>query len=147
MLERSFARKIAEALLRSHRDHTDSIAGSLAVLFETGREFWKASQFFLSTSRHASRLFAWVPASEQANRGLRCLRSARGVEPQERSRRELELTFARLLPLARTEGYGSPEVEQLTQRVVRLAEELGDVPAAAAALGATWIVRVVRGEC
>jgi len=35
----------------------------------------------------------------------------------------------------------------LTQHVVRLAGEFGDVPAEAAALGATWIVRIVRGEC
>lgn len=138
---------IAEALLLSRGDRTDNIAGSLAVLFETGREFWKASQFFLATSRHAARLFAWVPASDQANRGLQCLRSARDVPDRDRSRRELELTFARLVPLASIQGYASPEVEQLTQHVVRLAEEFGDVPAAAAALGATWIVRIVRGEC
>jgi len=142
-----WALQIAEALLLSRGDRTDSMAGSLAVLFETGREFWKASQFFLATSRHAARLFAWVPASDQANRGLQCLRSARDVPDRDRSERELELTFARLVPLASIQGYASPEVEQLTQHVVQLAEELGDVPAAAAALGATWIVRIVRGEC
>jgi len=142
-----WALQIAEALLSSHRDRTDGIAGSLAVLFETGREFWKASQFFLATSRHAARLFAWVPASDQANRGLQCLRSARDVPERDRSRRELELTFARLVPLASIQGYASAEVEQLTQHVVRLAGEFGDVPAEAAALGATWIVRIVRGEC
>jgi tetratricopeptide (TPR) repeat protein len=141
------ARQIAEALLLSHADRTDSIAGSLAALFETGREFWKASQFFLSMSRHASRLFAWAPASDLASRGLRCLRSARDAERSDISRRELDLTFARLLPLASIQGYGSPEVEQLTQRVVELAEELCNVSATAAALGATWIVRMVRGEC
>ena len=142
-----WALRIADALLLSHGDRTEGIAGSLAVLFETGREFWKASQFFLATSRHAARLFAWAPASDQANRGLQCLRSARDVPSRDRSRRELELTFARLVPLASIQGYASPEVEQLTQHVVRLAEELDDVPAEAAALGATWIVRIVRGEC
>jgi hypothetical protein len=88
-----------------------------------------------------------VPATDQANRGLQCLRSARCVPDRDRSRRELDLIFARLVPLASIQGYASPEVEQLTQNVVRLAEEFGDVPAAAAALGATWIVRIVRGEC
>jgi hypothetical protein len=63
------------------------------------------------------------------------------------SRRELDLTFARLLPLASIQGYASSEVEQLTQRVVELADELGDVTATATALGATWIVKMVRGEC
>ena len=142
-----WALQIAEALLAAHGDRTEGIAGSLAVLFETGREFWKASQFFLATSRHAARLFAWVPASDQANRGLQCLRSARGVSARDRSQRELELTFARLVPLASIQGYASREVEQLTQHIVRLAEELGDVPATATALTATWFVRMVRGEC
>ena len=78
---------------------------------------------------------------------MQCLRSARDVPACDRCRRELELTFARLVPLASIQGYASAEVEQLTQHVVRLAEDVGDAPAAGAALGATWIVRIVRGEC
>ena len=142
-----WARQIADILLQSHANRSDSIAGSLAVLFETGREFWKASQFFLITSQHAARLFAWATASELAHRGLKCLNSAREKQPEERSRRELDLTFARLLPLSSLQGYASPEVERLTQRVVELSDQLSDVPGAAAALGATWLVRMVRGDC
>ena len=142
-----WAREIAEALLASHADVTDTIAGQLAVLFETGREFWQASSYFLVTSRNASRLFAFLQASELASRGLQCLRSCGSVEPQDQSRRELELTSARLVPLASLQGYGSPEVAQLTRRVVELAEQLGDFTAAAAALSATWMVCMVRGEC
>jgi tetratricopeptide (TPR) repeat protein len=142
-----WALRIAEALLLSHGERTDGIAGSLAVLFETGREFWKASQFYLATSRHAARLFAWVPASDQAGRGLQCLRAARDIPDRDKSRRELELSFARLVPLASIQGYASAEVEQLTQHVVQLAEEFGDVPTAAAALIGPWIVRIVRGDC
>jgi len=142
-----WARQIAEALMLQHAGRTESIAGSLALLFETGREFWKASDFFLLTSRHAARLFAYRSASELASRGLQCLKSARPVDDRERSRRELDLTSARLVPLASIQGYGIPEVEQLTERLMALAEELGDVPAHAAALGATWLVRMVRGEC
>jgi DNA-binding winged helix-turn-helix (wHTH) protein/tetratricopeptide (TPR) repeat protein len=142
-----WARQIAEALILSHAGRTDSIAGSLALLFDAGREFWKASEFFLTTSRHAARLFAFLPASELASRGLQCLRSARAVDRSEASRRELDLTFARLVPLASIQGYASEEVETLTQRVVELSQELGDLSATAAALGATWIVRMVRGEC
>jgi DNA-binding winged helix-turn-helix (wHTH) protein len=142
-----WARHIADALLQSHAGHTDSIAGSLAVLFETGREYWRASQFFLDTSRHAAQRFAWASASELARRGLHCLKSVRDIDPNDMMRRELDLTLARLPPLASLQGYGSPEVEQLAQHVVELAERLGDVAAAAAALGATWLVRMVRGEC
>src|SRR6185436_5506907 len=125
----------------------DTIAGQLAVLFETGREFRQASHYFLVTSRNAARLFAFAQASELASRGLQCLRSVASGEPRDLARRELDLTFARLVPLATLLGYGSPEVAQLTRRVVELAEELGDRTAAAAALGATWIVSMVRGDC
>jgi hypothetical protein len=31
---------IGEALMVTHQGRVDGIAGSLAVLFETGREFW-----------------------------------------------------------------------------------------------------------
>ena len=142
-----WAQAIAEALMRLHDGHTESIAGSLAMLFETGREFWKASAFFLITSRHATRLFAFATATELASRGLQCLDAARALDQVDRLRRELDLTFARLVPMASLEGYASPEVERLTNRVVALAEELGDASAAATALGATWFVRMVRGEC
>jgi tetratricopeptide (TPR) repeat protein len=142
-----WARQIAEALMLLHEGRTESIAAQLALLFEAGREFWKASEFFLVASRHATRLFAYSLASDLAMRGLECLMSARPVDHREKSRRELHLTSARLVPLASIQGYASPEVEQLTERVVMLAQELGDVPAHAAALGATWLVRMVRGEC
>ena len=131
----------------THQGRVDSIAGSLAVLFETGREFWKASEFFLSTSRHAARLFAFATAIELAGRGLQCLTLTRAIGHVDRLRRELDLTFARLVPMASLHGYASPEVEQLTKRVVELGEELGDASATATALGATWFVRMVRGEC
>jgi DNA-binding winged helix-turn-helix (wHTH) protein/tetratricopeptide (TPR) repeat protein len=142
-----WARQIAEALLVSHAGPTDTIAGQLAVLFETGREFWQASHYFLATARNALRLFAYAQSAELASRGLHCLQSIGSTERRDLSRRELDLTFARLLPLASLQGYASPEVEQLTRRVVELAEELGDHTAAAAAFNATWNVLMMRGEC
>ena len=143
----SLSTAVANAFLAHYGDKSSVVASELALLFETARDFARASEYFLLAARHAARLFAWTPASELASRGLRCLRSARDIDPSDTSRRELDLSFARLVPLASIQGYASCEVEQLTQRVVDLAEELGDVSAAAAALGATWIVRIVRGEC
>lgn len=142
-----WARQTAIALQRSHQGNTDAIAGSLATLFETAREFWEASTWFLATSRNAVRLFAYAAASELAARGLQCLRSVRAPATRELRQRELDLTFARLVPLASLEGYAQADVEQLTDTVTSLAEDLGDTPAKAAALYATWIVRMVRGEC
>jgi len=143
----SWAQQIAEALVAVHAARTDIVAGQLAVLFETGRDFWQAAHYFLLTSRNAARLFAFATATELATRGLQCLASAQGVDERDGLRRELDLTFAKLVPHASLQGYGSAEVEQLARRVVQLGEKVGDPAATAAGLAATWIVRMVRGDC
>ncbi len=143
----AWAQQIAEALVASHEGRSDAIAGQLAVLFETGREFWQAARYFLITSRNAARLFAFAAATELADRGLQCLRSAHGVDDLDMSRRELELAFAKVVPLASLHGYANQDVEELAHRVVRLGEKVGDPAATAAGLTATWFVRMVRGDC
>ena len=143
----AWARQIAEALVVSHQGRTDAIAGQLAVLFETGREFWQAARYFLITSRNATRRFAFTTAVDLADRGLQCLRLAQGVGEFDRSRRELELAVAKVVPLASLQGYGSPDTEELTHRVVRLGEVVGDPAATAAGLAATCLVHIVRGNC
>jgi predicted ATPase len=143
----SWAQQIAEALVVVHAARTDTVAGQLAVLFETGRDFWQAAHYFLVTSKNAARLFAFTTATELATRGLQCLASAQGVDERDRLRRELDLTFAKLVPHASLQGYASAEVEQLARRVVQLGEKVGDPAATAAGLAATWIVRMVRGDC
>jgi tetratricopeptide (TPR) repeat protein len=143
----AWARQIAETLVASHAPRTDAVAGQVAVLFETGRDYWQAAQYFLVTSTNAARLFAFATAAELADRGLSCLRSAQMIDQRDMLRRELDLTFARLVPLATLLGYASAEVEQLARRVVHLGEKIGDPSATAAGLAATWIVRMVRGDC
>jgi len=142
----AWAQQIAEALLASHGARSEAIAGPLAVLFETGRDFWQAAQYFLVTSKNAVRLFAFAAAAELADRGLHCLQAA-AVDEREKLRRELDLTFAKLVPLASLQGYASAEVESLARRVVELGEKVSDPAATAAGLAATWIVRMVRGLC
>ena len=142
-----WARRIAEALMLSHAGRMDHIAGQLAALFETGRDFWQASQHFLAASRNATQRFAFREAIELATRGLNSLTSASSVEPSRLLQRELDLTFARLVPLSSVEGYASAEAEKISERLVELGVALNDVPATAAALSATWMIRIVRGDC
>ena len=131
----------------SHGARIDHIAGHLAALFETGRDFWQASQHFLTASSNATRRFAFREAIALATRGLRCLTAASAVEPSHRLQRELDLTFARLVPVSSVEGYASAEAERISERLVELGESLNDAPATAAALSATWMIRIVRGDC
>lgn len=142
-----WARRIAEALMLSHAGRLDPVAVQLATLFETGRDYWQASQHFLAASRNATSRFAFREAVDLATRGLACLDAATAVDRHHRLQRELDLTFARLVPVSSVEGYASPEAEKISVRLVELGEALSDVPATAAALSATWMIRIVRGEC
>ena len=142
-----WARRIAEALMLSHATQTDHIAGQLAALFETGRDVWQASQHFLTASRNATARFAFREAIDLATRGLNCVNSAAAVEQSHRLQRELDLAFARLVPVSSVEGYASVEAEKISARLVELGEALNDAPATAAALSATWMIRIVRGDC
>lgn len=143
----AWARQIAEALVASHQGRIEAIAGQVAVLFEAGRDFWQASRYFLLTSRNAARLFAFTAATELADRGLECLRLTYGVAQVDTCQRELELAVAKVVPLASIQGYGSAEVEELTNRVVRLGETVGNPGATGAGLASAWLIRMVRGNC
>jgi DNA-binding winged helix-turn-helix (wHTH) protein/tetratricopeptide (TPR) repeat protein len=141
------ARRIAESLASAYESRTDAVAGQLAALFEMGRDFWQASTYLLAASKSAARRFAFLEASELARRGLACLEAPDVNQQPNARRREFDLTFARLVPLGSVEGYGSPEVEALTNRLLQLGEGLHDSTVTSAALGATWMVRMVRGDC
>jgi DNA-binding winged helix-turn-helix (wHTH) protein len=143
----TWARLVADALVASHPDRTDLIAGQLATLYEDGRDYGQAARYFLAASRNAARLFAFQDASQLADRGLRCLGLASGLDERSHVEQELALTFARLVPVSSLQGFGSQSVGGLTRRTVELAESLGDAGAMAHALLATSIVRIVHGEC
>ena len=64
-----WARRIGEALMLAHAGRTDHVAGQIAALLETGRDFWQASQHFLAASRNATQRFAFREAIELATRG------------------------------------------------------------------------------
>jgi DNA-binding winged helix-turn-helix (wHTH) protein/predicted ATPase len=142
-----WARQIAEALAEAYAGRTEFIASELAVLFEIARDFRKASQYFLTASRTATGRFAFREASDLARRGLQCLGTARVETNEDLGRLEVDLTFALFMPLASIQGYGSPEIESLLQRLLQLCEGIRDSGVTAAALSATWVVRMVRGEC
>jgi DNA-binding winged helix-turn-helix (wHTH) protein len=140
-----WARRIGEALLDAHSTTAGAVAGHLAVLFEAGLDYWRASDQFLTASRNAARRFAFHEAETLAARGLRCLIHV--ASNSNTARRETDLAFARFVALAAVEGYGSSQVEEVMRRLITLAGELGDTPTTAAALSARWAVHMARGEC
>ncbi len=66
----SLSAKVANALLTAAADKTAPIASQLALLFESARDFSRATDFFLQAAQHAQRLFANHESILLARRGL-----------------------------------------------------------------------------
>jgi tetratricopeptide (TPR) repeat protein len=137
--------KVAEALEREHGDRKRTVAAELALLYEMARDPWRASEHFLAAAELASARFATREALAFAKKGLACLALVRDRPDIEV--RELALQKALLHPLAVLEGYGTATTERVSRRIVELAERLEDHGSLFAALDATMIVHMVRGEC
>jgi hypothetical protein len=141
----SWSAKVAGTLESAYGERKNAIAAELAHLYEMARDSWRASEHLLAATEVASSRFANREAMAFAKRGLACLMTA-GDGPDVK-RRELALQKALLHPLASLEGYGTPLVERVSQRVITLAEELDDHDSLFAALNGAAFVHMVRGEC
>jgi serine/threonine protein kinase/tetratricopeptide (TPR) repeat protein len=137
--------KVAEALEREHGDRKRAVAAELALLYEMARDPWRASEHFLAAAQVASSRFATREALAFARKGLACVAQVRDQPDVEA--RELALQKALLHPLAVVEGYGTPATEQVSQRIIELAERLEDHGSLFAALDGALFVHMARGEC
>ena len=124
----------------------ERVAAELAVLYEMARDPWRASEHFLAAAEVASSRFAIARSGglRQAWPGVPCDGWRWCRTPR---RRELALQKALLIPIAVVEGYGTPAAERVSQRVIELAEQLGDHGSLFSALDGALIVHLIRGEC
>lgn len=116
---------VAEALAGFSGEASRAIAGDLAVLFESGRDYGNACRHFLVAARNAARVFAYPEAVLLCERGLRSL----AVLPESRQRDHQEMLYSLTLGMAlmSTHGYAAPEVEQTYRRSRELCLELGEI--------------------
>jgi tetratricopeptide (TPR) repeat protein len=105
---------VAESLISLTGDTGRSIAAHVAMLYEAGRDYLRASQHFLRAARDAARVLAYPEAVILCERGLSSLLLL--PESRERDARELELSLTLGMALMATRGYGAPEVETTHQR-------------------------------
>jgi tetratricopeptide (TPR) repeat protein len=88
----SLSAKVADSLLAVAADKTAPIASQLALLFESARDFSRATDFFLLAAQHAQRLFANHESILLARRGLEAAtRISQVAERDERLARLHEL--------------------------------------------------------
>jgi tetratricopeptide (TPR) repeat protein len=138
--------KVASALEAAYgKERKSIVAAELALLYEMARDPWKAAEHFLAAARLESSRFANREAAAFARRGLICLGAL--ADSVEVRGRELELQKALVVPVGAVEGYGSASAERVTQRVIELAEQLGDRDSLFAALTSAALLHLIHAEC
>jgi adenylate cyclase len=135
---------VARSLVAHHRDEHAVIAGRLAALFETARDFSTSAQYFLAGARHAVGLFAFREALSLADRGLGVLRGL--PDNAERKQHELGLQMIRGLALRMMKGWASPELEPVFARARELCHQLGDAPELFPVLWAIALFHGIKGD-
>ncbi len=135
---------VAEALLTLYGEQSGTIAPDLARLFEAGRNFVRAAEYYLVASRNAGRIFAASETAALARQGLSVIQSA----PQTRERNEIEFSLQLALgnALLVVLGYGAPEVKEVYQRAHDFCRQVGEPAQLLPILYGLWISHLIRGE-
>jgi predicted ATPase len=140
----ALARRIAAALLRHHGTETAAIAGRLAVLYETARDFAASARCFFVAAERAVALFAFREALSLAERGLDGIQEL--PDGTERLQLELGLQMIRGLALRSVEGWAAPEIESTFTRARALCQALGDTPELFPVLWNLTFFNMIRGD-
>jgi tetratricopeptide (TPR) repeat protein len=136
--------RVARALVTRFGEHTDDIAGRLAVLFEAARDFAASAQYFYAASQRAVGLFAFREALSLSDRGLSALRGL--PETPQRIQQELGLQMVRGLALRFMKGWSAPELEPVFARARELCQQLNDPPELFPVLWALTLYYAIRGD-
>jgi tetratricopeptide (TPR) repeat protein len=120
----AYSLAVAQSIIRLTGETARGMAAEVALLFESGRDNERASEYFLAAARHAASVFAYPEAIMLCERGLRALLSL----PESRERDSRELVFSLTLGMAQmaTCGYAAPEVEKTHRRSQALCLRLNE---------------------
>ncbi|HEY0320437.1 MAG TPA: protein kinase [Pyrinomonadaceae bacterium] len=140
----SLSASVAEALRTHFRDQESAVASRLAVLYEAGRDFERAAQYFLVAAQQAATVFANHEVVTLARRGLDLARLL--PDTPERARQELLFHVTMGVPLMATRGYSMPEVEENYTRAHDLCKQLKVDSELLPVLSGLWLFYMVREE-
>ena len=130
------SRQVAQAIERAHGGNSPGVAHELAALYEAGRDFARAADYYLAATRQASRVSAHTEASTLAVQGLAMVAM---LDPTaERNRRELELQLALGLALRWVRGFGHADTGKAYARARELCHDIGEAPQLFAVLFGLW---------
>jgi predicted ATPase len=131
-------------LVVCHGADAGAVAGRLAVLFESAREFAQSAQYFYVAAQRAAALFGFREALALAERGLDGLRGL----PAEAERHQLELglQMIRGLALRSVKGWAAPELEPTFARAREICQALHDPPELFPVLWNLTFFHMIRGN-
>ena len=135
---------IVTAVATHYGNDAPDIAGKLAVLYETARDFANSAKFFYLAAQRAATLFAFREALALAERGLKGLRGL----PDEPVRQQLELGLQLMRGSAfrAVKGWAAPEVESAFARARELCQQLQDPPQLMPVLWNLSFFHMIRGD-
>ncbi len=124
--------------------NSHSVAGELANLFESARDFAKAAEQFAIGAQQAAQVFANAEAIALARRGLNVLQTL--PASAERDRQELALQLTLGLSLAATTFWAAPEVGEVHRRARELCQQQTGNPQFFQVLTGLWSHHLIRAE-
>lgn len=136
--------KIVKSLVQHYGDSAPSIAGHLAVLFETAREFASAAQYFYLAAQKAIALFGFGEALSLADRGLAGLKAL--PDGPERQPLELGLQLTRGTSLRMVKGWAATQLEPTFARARELCHQMQDPPQLFPVLWNLNFFTMIRGD-
>ena len=136
--------RIVKSLVQHYGDDAPSIAGHLAVLYETAREFAAAAQYFYVAAQRAVALFGFGEALSLADRGLAGLRAL--PDGPERQQLELGLQLTRGTSLRMVKGWAASQLEPTFARARELCHLMQDPPQLFPVLWNLNFFSLIRGD-
>ena len=137
-------RRIGERGEEIYGERVKEIAAELAMHFERGRDYKRATEYLRQAADNAIRRFAYREAVGLARRGIDLLTPL--PDSPERIRQELSLHLTLGVPLIATEGYASDVVGKVYSRARELYGQIGDTPDISEVLWGLWTFHMLRAE-
>jgi tetratricopeptide (TPR) repeat protein len=135
---------LAGALEGFFGEKTSTIASRLGFLYETARDFSRASDYFGVAAQNASRIFANEEAIQLSRRGLELLMKLPDGLERTRKELDLQLTLAFAVQIAR--GYAAQETRTNMARAQELCQSSGDTPQLFPVINGLFMHYICKGD-
>lgn len=137
-------RRVAQSLELLHAEDADAVAAQLAEQYARAGRPERAATYYRRAADIAAGMFAHAEAIRLHRKALSVIRTM--PAGQHRDRQELAVLEALAAPLNASRGYAAPDLQQVLERSIALAESLDRKGSVVTGLAALWGSRFVQGR-